>query len=549
MSFSIRNLSIAAAIRKPWSGQMTSGLLAVQVSIVLLTCFLLHRQYSRNKARPGLPPGPRPLPIIGNLMDLPAKGEVEFQHWLKHKDSYGPISSVTVMGQTLIIINDKQAAHDLLETNSKKTLARPELEFSSRLCGFGGIIAFQQYDENFRLGRKILHQQLGTTAAVSEFSDIQEAEVRRFLLRMLNTPQDLIKNLRAWTGGMILKMTYGYSVEPNKADPLVGLIERMMANLSLAGVPLAWLVDTIPALKHLPDGFPGTAFKETARRWNKINYEVAEVPYSFVRQQVANRSHRPSYVSKLTQRSGDGDTESKLSLNEYAIKWTAASMYARGADTMVSTLGYFVLVMVMFPEVQRKAQEEIDRVIGIDRLPRLEDREKMPYIEGVVKEAYRWSPVAPLGVWHAAEEDIVYNGYLIPKGACLLSGVWWFCHDPEVYQEPDTFDPERYLEPRNEPDPKAVIFGFGRRICPGHKAIDEQGQEIDVKQEVTPGMINVPKVFPYKMVPRSAKAAELVRAIEVEQPWEKSDSGLLGDTLPEGVSKSTGNLKNQGRGH
>lgn len=350
-------------------------------------------------------------------------------------------------------------------------------------------------------------------------------------------------------------MTYGYSIETKKADPLIDLIELNMANFPLAMVPLTWAVDIIPALKYLPDGFPGATFKETSRRWREINQAVVDVPYSFVRQQMATSSHQPSFVSNLIQQTQNGEDvteESKLSHHEHDIKWTAAVMYGGGSASMVAQLTSFILAMIMFPEVQAKAQEEIDRTIGTDRLPQLADRGQLPYVEGVVKEVFRWFTVTPLGAPHVMSEDTIYKDYLIPTGAIILPAVWWFLHDPEVYVNPDSFDPERYLEPRSELDPKPVVFGYGRRTCPGRhladssifltivqtlatfnigKAIDEEGNEIDVKLEGIVGLVDCPKEFPYKIVPRSANHADLVRSIEAEHPWEGSDAGFLDKSI------------------
>lgn len=123
--------------------------------------------------------------------------------------------------------------------------------------------------------------------------------------------------------------------------------------------------------------------------------------------------------------------------------------------------------MIQFPEVQKKAQEEINRVIGMNRLPQIEDRDKLPYVESVVKEAFRWSPAVPLGFPHAMSEPRKCHHSTIPKGAIILPAVWWLLHDPEVYAEPASFSPQRYLEPRKEPDPKPFVFGYGRRACTG----------------------------------------------------------------------------------
>lgn len=116
----------------------------------------------------------------------------------------------------------------------------------------------------------------------------------------------------------------------------------------------------------------------------------------------------------------------KLSSEEEAIIWTAASLYGAAADTTVITLTAFILAMIRFPKVQERAQDEIDRVVWTDRLPSHDDREKLSYINALVKEAIRWWPIAPMGFPHTATEDIQYDGFLIAKGAYLLPAVWWF---------------------------------------------------------------------------------------------------------------------------
>lgn len=310
------------------------------------------------------------------------------------------------------------------------------------------------------------------------------------------------------------------------------------------------MVDLIPALNYLPSGLPGTGFKRIARQWSKINQMSTEVPYKFVQRQVAAGSHSKSFVSKLVeQQVQKGSTDGlKFSRDEDDIQWSAAMLYNGGLDTTVAILSGFFMAMAMFPQVQHKAQEEIDRVIGVDRLPGFADRHKLPYIDAVVQEAFRWNPTAPLGFPHMASEDTTYNGNLIPKGAILFANIWWFCHDPEIYADPDVFNPERYLEPRNEPNPVPEIFGFGRRVCPGQhlaessvfltvsqtlaafrisKATDQQGREIDIQLNTNTGLINRPVNFPYKLSARSKGYADLVNSMEVQHPWEKSDADLL----------------------
>ena len=127
----------------------------------------------------------------------------------------------------------------------------------------------------------------------------------------------------------------------------------------------------------------------------------------------------------------------------------------------------FFLVMVLNPKVMEKAQEELDRVVGKDRLPDFSDRDKLPYINAVVKETLRWNPPIPVGVSNRVTKDDVYQGYFIPAGATIMQNIWAVCRDPSVYSDPETFNPDRFLKD-GEINPQVLnpedrVFGTGRR--------------------------------------------------------------------------------------
>ncbi|GFP58530.1 cytochrome P450 monooxygenase CLM2 [Trichoderma asperellum] len=170
----------------------------------------------------------------------------------------------------------------------------------------------------------------------------------------------------------------------------------------------------------------------------------------------------------------------------------------------------------------------------------------------MVSEALRWFTLTPMGFPHALSEDTTYKGYDLPKGAYLSWASWDFCHDPSVYKDPYKFDPERFLEPRNEPNPKWTVFGFGRRICPGRhladaalfvnmaslvaffdfrKKVDEQGNVLEPKLAIDPvrSAVSKPAAFPFKVTPRSERHVELLKALEKNYVVEESDAGLLGE--------------------
>lgn len=166
------------------------------LAIAGLSAVLFYYCFFARRRNPSLPPGPKPLPIVGNLFDLPPGDSPEYLHWLKFKDLYGTLSCVTIFNTCLILIQDKDAVRDLLENNSINTSARPELYFANNLCGFGVLLGFLQYDSTFRHHRRLVHQQLGTRTDVARFRDAQDIESHRLLLRILDDPMNLVKHLK-----------------------------------------------------------------------------------------------------------------------------------------------------------------------------------------------------------------------------------------------------------------------------------------------------------------------------------------------------------------
>jgi len=249
---------------------------------------------------------------------------------------------------------------------------------------------------------------------------------------------------------------------------------------------------------------------------------------NFVKKQMVAGSAEPSFVCDLIEQ-GDGTAD-----EEFDIKWAAASLYSGGADTTVSTMYTFFLAMTLFPEAQKKAQEEIDAVVGTDRLPTLADRQRLPYVEALISEVLRWGPVGPICIPHRLIEDDVYNGYFIPKGTLVLANLWCMLHDPAVYSNPLDFTPDRFIARPDKPaeqDPRACCFGFGRRVCPGmnlaeasvwletvtslatlsiSKARDEHGAEITPSGRYLDGTIAHPEPFKCAIKPRSAQAEALI---------------------------------------
>ncbi|KAF0319376.1 cytochrome p450 oxidoreductase [Colletotrichum asianum] len=521
--------------------------LALGVGAVFFFFLLIRKvlKAGRNSTHPPLPPGPKGLPIVGNLLDLPKPGDYEAKHWIKHKDIYGPISSITVLGQTMVIVNDASIALDMLEKRAVKNSSRPHLLFGGEIVGWGHSLGLVRYGDRFRKHRKNIAMTIGSTMAAAQYKDLQEAEAGHFLLHILNNPQGLFGHIRKEAASVVLKMIYGYNVDQFKADHLVEAIEKAMDGFGQASVPGTFMVDIFPWMRYLPEWFPGTGWKQTAKEWREDLRVIVEKPFAFTKQQMASGRDTSSITCNLL--GGDHDKKPE---DEYLTKWTALSLYAGGADTTVSTVACFFLAMSLYPEVQRKAQAEIDQVVGQDRLPTFSDRPNLPYIEALLMELLRWQPVVPMSIPHMSSEEDIVNGYYIPKESVILPNIWYFTHDPKLYHLPMEFKPERFISTEGntpEMDPNRFAFGFGRRICPGRVLADNalfitivqalsaleiskaviDGQVVEPKISLLGGIVSHPEPFETSVKPRSAHHEALIRAVEKTYPWERSDQGML----------------------
>ncbi|KAF7357530.1 Cytochrome P450 [Mycena sanguinolenta] len=331
--------------------------------------------------------------------------------------------------------------------------------------------------------------------------------------------------VRLLAAAIIMATLYRYEVQPTN-DHFVALSESAMKKLSDAFFPGAVAVDTFPILRYLPSWMPGAGFQRYAAEARQLTKEMQEAPVKFVKQNMRDGMDSTSIVAKLLAAN---------CYDEVAIQAVAAVAYAAGADTTVSSLASFCLAMALYPEVQKKAQTEIDTVIGTDRLPEFEDRPSLPYVEALYREVMRWRPVTPLGVAHASSEDDIYDSYFIPKGTTVIANVWAMTRDETIYYEPDRFNPDRFFTADGNLNEDATIltFGFGRRICPGRhhadatiwativsvlstfnitKAKDATGKEINIDPKYSDGLVSHPEPFACSITPRSEMAKTLVQA-------------------------------------
>ncbi|OSX57811.1 hypothetical protein POSPLADRAFT_1155877 [Postia placenta MAD-698-R-SB12] len=434
---------------------------ALAVAAVTLLAALLVRELSAYSKRRSMPPGPFRWPLIGNALQMPQVHPwLTYSRWAR---VYGDILYLDALGQHIIVINSAKVARELLDKRSSIYSGRPHLTMLGDLAGYNKILLMQPYGDELRQQRRLISQTL-SISTIGQYYDIQEAEARRLVLRVIDNPSLLESQVRTSIASLIMLVTYGYTVKGTE-DVFVERAIEVLENLTLAEMPGTWLVDMIPQLKYFPSWMPGFTFLKTAKAWRKLLYTTNRELYQWSKEHSENGTARvPNLCASVL---AEAEGKATLQLEEY-LMWAAITVLGGGLDTNTATILSFILAMLRFPDVQKKAQAEIDAVVGSERLPQTSDRPSLPYIRSLIAEVYRWLPAGPLSAPHALDEDDVYDGIFLHKGSILLPNVWHMLHDPDVYPEPDVFKPERYggsdIEMKKVTD---VAFGFGRRACPG----------------------------------------------------------------------------------
>ncbi|KAJ7828242.1 cytochrome P450 [Mycena olivaceomarginata] len=481
------------------------------VVLVLLVC----RYALRTQSNLPLPPGPRKLPLLGNLLDMPSSLAWErYMQWSKTYNS--DILHLNVAGTSIIILSSGEVATDLLE---KRVIYsdRPALPMVNDLMGWDFMTTL-----NFHTAKK--------------FRPTEISASHELLRRILHHPLDIMEHFKHMAAKVIMSVAYGIDILPSD-DPYVSLSTEAMDTL-VAAVPGRFLVVStslptsnfylpgwnrimLPILKYVPDWFPGAGFKAKAKEWRTIAQAMSDAPFAQV-----------NVIYALNQLDGTGNIDPR----ETDIKDVAGTMYTAGAETVTSLLGTFVLAMLANPGAQKKAQAEIDSVIG-RCLPSFTDEGSMPYVAALVKETLRWGSVAPIGCFLPVEDE--YRGYRIPAGSIVIVNLWAILHDEKVYPDPYSFKPERFLQ---EGKPEAAVpnpdAGFGVRpavtrtlqcqICPGRylansslwiaivsilatfeisKAVGDEPT-----YEYSDGLVLMPRPFKYSIKPRSQRAVDLIEA-------------------------------------
>ncbi|KAF9476061.1 cytochrome P450 [Pholiota conissans] len=505
----------------------------VALGAAYLVYYLL-RWYNYRKS---MPPGPLGLPLVGNRYQLPAlRPWIKFAEWNRQ---YGPVTSIFLGTTPIIVLGTAQPAWDLLEKRSDIYSSRPRFVVAGEILSEDKRGLMLPNNDAWRRWRKVLHIGFHSRQAAT-YNEIQSLESKLVLKQIIEEPRRYEQHLQRFSASVAVSATYGKRV--NSVDEWIvkeqmNAVDCKLLHLVSVNIPGKYLVESWPWLLKLPQSLQWFRKEPEKRKVRDINFLMHL--YNDVKQRMQNGTIPECLTSQCVT------NIKKLGMEEIELAYAVSSPFGAGIETTAGTTMTLILAMLHYPKIQKKAQAELDAVVGWERMPEYEDRENLPYIRALINETLRWRPVAILGgTPHAVTADDVYNGMFIPKGSTVFANFYGIMKDPEMFPDPEEFKPERFLETT---DPRLknfdLPFGFGRRSCPGihlalnslfinisrilwafdiKPALDRNGKEIiPDPNNYTTGFNSRPVNFDCRFIPRSGKITTCI-----ESEWQVAKSRL-----------------------
>ncbi|KAJ7969675.1 Cytochrome P450 [Quillaja saponaria] len=439
------------------------------VFLSTLFCILratsLQPKHLKNGQRP--PPGPPALPIIGNLHLL---GNLPHRSLQSLAKKYGPIMSLRLGYVPTIVVSSPQAAELFLKTHDTVFASRPKVQAAKYICYGGNDMVFTEYGTYWRHVRKLCTLQLLSISKIDLFAPIRELELGLMVESLKKSAAaGEIVNLSVKVKEVIEDITFKMILGRNRDDryDLKGLSEEA---LSLSGA--FNIVDFLPFLELLD-------LQGLQRRLKKLNKNFDGVLEKIIKEheqvpKVQQEGHHKDFVDvllSLMNQPMNPHEEAVHILDRTKIKAILLDMLVSAIDSSATTIEWAFSQLLRHPRVMKKLQDELGKVVGMNKLVEEEHLGKLCYMDMVVKETLRLYPVAPLLIPHESLEDITVNGYYIKKKSRIIVNAWTIGRDPNVWSDnAEEFYPERFINIDIElpsHDLRLIPFGSGRRGCPG----------------------------------------------------------------------------------
>ncbi|XP_072520607.1 cytochrome P450 1D1 [Salminus brasiliensis] len=457
----------------PEVGSVMSG---VTVFLCIFTLFLMAlRVHHQKTLQSNLPPGPRPWPVVGNLFQM---GEQLHLSLTSLRALYGDVFRLKMGSLEVVVLSGLSTIRQALVRQGEAFAGRPELFTFSAVADGTSMTFSEKYGEAWTLHKKICKNALRTfsqaKARNSSSSCLLEERISDEVLEMVealreqgekvgDTGLDPTALLAISVANVACALCFSkrYSHNDEQFLTIVNInneVLRIFASGNLA--------DFFPVFRYLPSPSLRKMVQYIHRMNSFMEENIKEHLLSFDKNCI--RDITDALISLCEDRQEDGD---RAILTDSQIIHTVIDIFGAGFDTIIAGLQWSLLYLIKFPHIRARIYQEIDDQVGLNRLPRFEDKSKMPYTEAFLYEVFRHASYMPFTIPHCTTENITLNGYFIPKDTCIFINQYQVNRDPEIWSDPESFHPERFLNQsahlNKDLVEKVMIFGMGKRRCLG----------------------------------------------------------------------------------
>ncbi|XP_075057367.1 cytochrome P450 2K1-like [Mixophyes fleayi] len=483
-------------------------LLSVVVILFLANVFNNRKQDNGKN----FPPGPTPLPIIGNMhiIDL-SKPHNTFIELAK---KYGSVFSVN-LGEKMVVLCGYDTVKDALINHADAFSDRPVSPIISKTSKGFGVIAAN--GENWKVMRRFSLSTLrdygmGKKSIEEKINDECESLMQTFR-SYKGKPFNNFTIINAAVANIIVSILHGQRFE--YGDPnILRLMNLINDNIRIGGSPMVRLYNRYPSVIGWLPGSHRKVF-ENIRRMNEFIKET------FIKQdKELDINDQRNLIESFLAKQQEGKEESTLYFHNDNLVTLASNLFAAGMETTSTTLRWGLLLMMKYPEIQKKVQNEIEKVIGSAQ-PQTENRKQMPYTDAVIHEIQRFGDIVPANLPHAASQDVTFRGYFIPKGTIVLPILSSVLRDKAYFEKPEEFYPENFLDSEGhfKKNEAFIPFSLGKRSCAGENLAKTElfvffttllqnftfrappGAKLDLTPAI--GFINAPLPYEICAIPRS----------------------------------------------
>lgn len=435
----------------------------VYLVILVCTCFYVLKYSSHRRGQ--LPPGPCPLPIIGNILEL---GQNPHKSLAKLSEKYGPILHLKLGSMTTIVVSSRELARQVLKKHDQIFSGRTKTDALDAHDHNKVSMAWMSATSRWRFLRKICKEEMFSLPRLDSSQYLRQEKLRKlheYIHECCRASRAVDIADAAFTTSLNLLSASLFSIDfaqfnTDSSQELKELVHRMM---ELAGTPNP--ADYFPVLKT----FDPKGIKRKSKAYaGKVLGILNDIVEQRLRQEddkstpFETKNDLLESLLDLTRRNENG-------LSRKEVVHLLLDLFAAGTESTTTTVEWAMTELIRNPSKMSSARKELQSVVGKNKEIQESDISNLPFLRAVLKEVFRLHPPGPFLIPHKAETDTELNGYMIPKDAQILVNLWKIGRDPSAWSNPDIFQPERFLDSKIDvrgQDFELIPFGSGRRICP-----------------------------------------------------------------------------------